>query len=393
MKLVTSAILALTFMLVASDTQRMSQQVNTDTDISKQTGIVFRNVNVFDGQAPFLWTSRRVTVVGNAIHSVLAEEDIENDKLELEQNVDFTFVNGNQRTLMPGLIDSHWHSTLCPILTQKANTLDIGYIHAMATVEAEKTLLRGFTTVRDAGGPAFGLKMAIDEGSVNGPRIYPSGALISQTAGHADGRGLRDYPKIFGSPLSYSEYNGMIFTADGPSEVLAAVRQQLRLGATQIKLTLSGGVASVFDQVDDLQFTAEEIRAATATAADAGTYVMSHVYTAAGIKRAIDNGVRSIEHGHLMDEETMKYIKEKDVWLSTQAFHETQDHKGFSTEQLKKEMRVNNGTARIMRWAKKYGVKVVYGTDKVNGPQVCAQQADDLLYWTKFFTNVEVSAI
>ena len=190
----------------------------------------------------------------------------------------------------------------------------------MAGAEATATLMRGFTTVRDMGGPAFGLKRAIDEGIVAGPRIYPSGAIISVTGGHGDFRQPFELPRTLGAPLSRGEQLGAAMIADSPDEVRVRVREQLMLGASQIKLTAGGGVASPHSPLDASTFTEAELRAAVEAAENWGTYVTVHAYTPESIQRAIAAGVKCIEHGHLMDEATAKLMAEKGIWLSTQPF-------------------------------------------------------------------------
>ncbi len=180
--------------------------------------------------------------------------------------------------------------------------------------------MRGFTTVRDLGGPAFGLKRAIDEGVVAGPRIYPSGAIITVTSGHGDFRQPFEVPRVVGAPQSRMEQIGAGMVADSPDEVRVRVREQLMLGATQIKLTAGGGVASPHSPLDASTFTEAELRAAVEAAENWGTYVTVHAYTPASIQRAIAAGVKCIEHGHLMDEATAKLMAEKGVWLSMQPF-------------------------------------------------------------------------
>ena len=166
-------------------------------------------------------------------------------------------------------------------------TDDIGYTNLVAGVEATDTLMRGFTTVRDMGGPAFSLKRAIDEGLIVGPRIFPSGAMISITGGHGDFRQLFELPRTIGGPLTRSEQVGGTMIADSPDEVRMRAREQLMLGASQIKLTAGGGVASPHSPLDVSTFTEEELRAAVEAAENWGTYVTVHAYTPVAIQRAI----------------------------------------------------------------------------------------------------------
>ena len=224
------------------------------------------------------------------------------------------------RVLMPGLIDAHWHAMMAPIPLEVLLTADVGYINLVAAAEAERTLLRGFTSVRDMAGPTFSLKRAIDDGHVKGPRIWPSGAMISQTGGHGDFRFPYEIPSAPNAPLSRGDAIGGGAIADGVDRVLMRAREQLMLGASQLKLAAGGGVSSNYDPIDVSQYTEPEFRAAVEAAENWGTYVAVHAYTPRAIRTAIRAGVRCIEHGHLMDEATAELIAENDVWLSTQPF-------------------------------------------------------------------------
>ena len=171
----------------------------------------------------------------------------EPDRRRHEPNVRVIAANG--RVLMPGLIDAHWHAFMAATPQMLLMTADPSYLHLLAARQAEATLMRGFTTVRDLGGPVFGLKRAIDEGVMIGPRIYPSGAFISQTSGHGDFRFPFEVPRTLGGPLSHSEVEGVAAIADSPDEVRLRAREQLRQGASQIKLMAGGGVASPYNPI------------------------------------------------------------------------------------------------------------------------------------------------
>ena len=221
---------------------------------------------------------------------------------------------------MPGLIDAHWHAMMAAMPLDVLMTADVGYINLAAAREAERTLMRGFTSVRDMAGPTFGLKRAIDEGVVAGPRIWPSGAMISQTGGHGDFRFPYEIPVAANAPLSRGHAIGASAIADGVDRVLACAREQLMLGASQLKLAAGGGVSSNYDPIDTSQYTEAEFRAAVGAAENWGTYVAVHAYTPRAIRVAIRGGVRCIEHGQLMDEATAQMIADNDIWLSTQPF-------------------------------------------------------------------------
>jgi imidazolonepropionase-like amidohydrolase len=217
--------------------------------------ILFENVRIFDGKSSTLSGSMNVLVRGNTI------DRISKDPIPVDRSANARIVAGGGRTLMPGLIDAHWHAMFVRPTPAALLTGDIGHLNLVAGAEATETLLRGFTTVRDVGGPVFGLKQAIDEGVVAGPRIYPSGAMITITSGHGDFRQPFEVPRVIGSPQSRGEQTGAAMIADGPDEVRVRVREQLLSGATQIKLTAGGGVASPHSPLDVSTFTEAELRA------------------------------------------------------------------------------------------------------------------------------------
>jgi imidazolonepropionase-like amidohydrolase len=273
---------------------------------------LFQNVRIFDGKSAALSAPSNVLVKGNII------ERISLTPIAVDANADVRVIAAGGRVLMPGLIDAHWHSFMAATAMPLLTTADPSYLHILATRQAEATLMRGFTTVRDLGGPVFGLKRAIDEGAIKGPRIYPSGAMISQTSGHGDFRFPFEVPRTPGGPLSQSETKGAAAIADSPDEVRLRAREQLRLGASQIKLMGGGGVSSQYNPIESTQFTEAEIRAAVEAAENWGTYVAIHAYTPRAIRQAVAAGVRCIEHGQLIDEPTVKLLAEKGIWWSLQ---------------------------------------------------------------------------
>ncbi|OZY30455.1 metal-dependent hydrolase family protein [Pseudomonas lundensis] len=293
--------------------------------------------------------------------------------------------------LMPGLIDVHWHTTLAGITQMDAMSADPAYVHLVAAHEAERTLMRGFTCVRDPGGPAFALKRAIDQGIVVGPRIYPSGAMISQTSGHGDFRQRSEVPRRALSSLSFSEQMGVTCIADGDSEVLRRVREQLMLGASQIKLMAGGGVASLHDPLDSTQFLASELRMAVEAATDWGTYVMVHAYTPRSIQRAIRAGVKSIEHGQLADEDTVRMMADHDIWWSLQPFLQDEDANVYPDAARRESQRlVAAGTLRAYELAQRFNVKTAWGTDVLFNPQNTATQGRQLAKMTRFYAPHDV---
>jgi imidazolonepropionase-like amidohydrolase len=268
---------------------------------------------------------------------------------------------------------------------------DPGYTNLLAGAEATDTLMRGFTTVRDMGGSVFGLKRAIEEGVVVGPRIYPSGAMITVTSGHGDFRQDYEVPRVIGGPLTRMERLGGSMVADSPDEVRTRAREQLMLGASQIKLTAGGGVASPHSPLDVSTFTVPELRAAVEAAGNWNTYVAVHAYTSAAIQGAIEAGVKCIEHGHLMDEATAKMIAEKGIWLSTQPFLDDQDMPPFppGSPERAKMLQVISGTDNVYRLAKKYKLKTAFGTDILFSPPWAKRQGAQLAKLVRWYTPAE----
>jgi imidazolonepropionase-like amidohydrolase len=349
------------------------------------TSILFENVRIFNGFSEELSDPANVLIVDNKIKQIATEPILPPSDSTL------TRISGGERILMPGLIDNHVHiimsaSTLPELLDPNVSgeTLE-----AKATEEAKQMLLRGFTTVRDLGGPVFELKKAIDQGKTPGPRIYPSGAVISQTSGHGDFRQLNERPRRFGGTLSRSELLGASIIADGRDEVLTATRENLRFGASQIKLMAGGGVSSSYDPIDVTEYTLDELNAAVNAASDWGTYVTVHAYTPRAVRRAIEAGVKCIEHGQLLDESTMQLLAEKDIWLSAQVFEET-DNPNFTEEQNAKKREVVQGVSNAFQWAKQYNVKLAWGTDFLFSPANNKNQNADMLKLTQWFTPFEI---
>src|SRR5690349_4963779 len=333
--------------------------------------ILFENVRIFDGKSDTLSAGMNVLVRGNTI------DKISKGPIAVDRSADTRIISGGGRTLMPGLIDMHWHSMLVRPTPAILLTADIGYLNLLAGAEANDTLMRGFTTVRDMGGPAFGLKRAIDEGIVPGPRIYPSGAIITVTGGHGDFRQAIELPRTLGAPQSRGEQIGAAMIADSPDEVRVRAREQLLQGATQIKLTAGGGVASPHSPLDVSTFTEEELRAAVEAAENWGTYVTVHAYTPASIQRAIAAGVKCIEHGHLMDEQTARLLADKSIWLSTQPFpDEMADAFPPGSSERAKALEVFAGTDTTFRLAKKYKLKTAFGTDILFSAKLAQRQGE-----------------
>lgn len=343
--------------------------------------LLLENLRLFNGRDLRLRDDVDVLIEGNAIKALLTRGQ---GPREAEH------IDCGGLSLIPGLIDAHWHMTIAAVPEVVALTADVNYVLLVAAREAEATLQRGFTTVRDVGGPSFALKRAIDEGVVNGPRVFPSGAMISQTSGHGDFRLLNELPRTALSTLSYAERAGMSAIADGEDQVLLRVREQLMRGASQIKILAGGGVASHYDPLDTAQFTEREMRAAVDAAQDWGTYVCAHVYTSEGIRRSVRAGVKSIEHGQLADEDTVKFMADHHVWWSLQPFLGDEDANPYTDPQRRAALlKVAEGTVNAYRWAKKHGVPIAFGTDILMAPGKTATQGKQLAKLAQFMSPLE----
>ncbi|MBJ3784294.1 metal-dependent hydrolase family protein [Devosia sediminis] len=346
-----------------------------------QETVIFENVRIFDGQSETLSEPSNVLVSEGLISSISASPITEEGAV---------VIDGEGMVLMPGLIDAHWHTMLIRNTAPQSIVGDVGYNNIAAADEAADTLMRGFTTVRDVGGPAFGLKQAIDEGLIEGPRIYPSGAMITVTSGHGDFRQLHELPRTIGGHMSRMEVIGGAMVADSPDEVRVRVREQLMQGASQIKLTAGGGVSSPFSPVDVSTFTLEELTAAVEAAENWGTYVTAHAFTSAAIRRSIEAGVKVIEHGFLMDEETAQLIAEKDVWLSLQPLPEAL-RLGFPEGSVQRVSadQVFPGIGPTYELAKKYNIKTAWGTDVLFSQALAQQQGAILASLEQWYTPAE----
>lgn len=351
--------------------------------------VLFENVRVFDGKSERLSAAQNVLVVGNKIVAVSAAPIVPPAGSAL------TRVPGGGRTLMPGLIDAHTHIVLSTVPLMASLTADPNYVQLRAVQAADDMLMRGFTSAREVAGNTFGLKRAIDEGHLRGPRIWPSGASISQTSGHGDYRNpWNDLPRADGT-IHWSERTGHTALADGPDEVTRRVREQLMRGASHIKLHAGGGVASDFDPLDVTQYTEAEFTAAVRAAENWGTYVTVHAYTPRAITVAVNAGVKSLEHGNLIDDATAKLLADKGVWWCQQPFLDDEDAIPFpagSANRLK-QVQMTAGTDRAYELAKKHKVKVAFGTDTLFDAKLATRQGAQLAKLARWFTPAEVLRI
>jgi imidazolonepropionase-like amidohydrolase len=328
---------------------------------------LFTNVNVFDGARDKLF-SADVLVVDNRIETVSAE------RLSVIQSTDMQVIDGGGRTLMPGMINSHTHLTHTFALGgvkgfEAATWEEIG---AFATAAAREQLMNGFTTVRDMGGMADGIKRGIDRGLIVGPRIYPAGAYITQTSGHADLR-LRSQPSavVTGTPYSNLERLNVTRIADGVPAILNAVRDNFANGAAYIKIHAGGGVSSERDPLHTVQYTSDELAAANEAVRNWDTYWTVHAYTDGAVLQALDAGAQCIDHGQMITEKTMKRIVRDDIFL-------TSNLAGISPELLKhpvygdtgspvhtKVKQFMDGSRQFTGYVRKHRPKWVFGADIV----------------------------
>ncbi len=348
----------------------------------KAQDLVIRNARVFDGASADLSAPQDIAISNGLISEIGRDLDV----AETTEEID-----AQSRVVMPGLINSHAH-IMMQMPVGQALTTDAFYWAYVAT-KASKTMLdSGFTTIRDMSGNTFSLKQAIDQGVVAGPRIYPSGAMISQTAGHSDHRTAANNSRLL-DPTSRSHFEelGMTMVADGRPEVLQAARENLRRGATQIKIAVGGGISSYGDPLDVTQYTDDEVRAAVESAEDWGTYVAAHVYNSKGIRRAITNGVKSIEHANLVDEETLLLMQENDIWLSPQVLIFENEIVGLNADQQRKQQQALEGIDDMMKAVNKIGFeKIVFGADIVINMGLLERIGEEFMLRSQWFEPIEI---
>lgn len=314
------------------------------------------NVNVFDGKNSTILEHQNIVIDNHLVAEIFSGE---HSQEQFDQVID-----GKGQYAIPGLTDAHVHLGKTHIDGATAS-----YDAIIGAVVAGKLLDHGITTVRDAGSVTTGLKRAIDEGVIPGPRIFPSMNYLSQTCGHGDS----EYAH-YNRDIQYRNPRGVAL-CDGVAECRRAVREQFFLGASQIKIMAGGGMSSICDPVETLQFSLEEMKAIVETTADYGSYVLAHLYTPACIQRAVEAGVKSLEHGHWIDEETAKLIKEKDVFLNPCPQFTLEEvkwnHMGeFSDQPSQLKKKKKPGSARVKEQMEettnlinKYDLKILFGTD------------------------------
>ena len=317
--------------------------------------VLFKNALLFDGVSPEPLERASVLVEGGRIKEV-SDGQITAAEAEV--------VDLAGRTLMPGLIDAHFHAIAVDVDIAKIGTMPRSLVYQHARVILEGALQRGFTTVRDAGGADYGLARACDTDLIQGPRVFYSGRALTQTGGHADFRDL----EADAFCLCCLRGTGFERIADGVTEVRRAARDELRKGATQIKIMASGGVASPTDPIWNLQYSEEEIRAIVWEASSWRTYVMAHAYTAEAIRRCVEFGVRSIEHANLIDAETAAFCAEQGAFVvptlvTYEMLYRLGPELGFPEVSLQKLEDVRGAGLQALELLKSAGVRMGLGTD------------------------------
>jgi imidazolonepropionase-like amidohydrolase len=323
---------------------------------------LFHGGRLLDPRCDALVDNVEVLVEGDRVKAVSRPDGESRGQIRAENA---TRIDLGGRTLMPGLIDAHVHVFITKLPLAALESMPLTLLAVSASVLMRGMLMRGFTTARDTAGGDFGMKAACDAGLVEGPRLFISGMAMSQTGGHGDfrrrTRDAAECPCCAG--LHY-----LARIVDGVPEMLKAVRDELRKGADHIKLMVSGGVASPHDPLESLQYRLDEIEAACQEASNWGKYVCAHAYTAEAIRRAVSSGVRTIEHGNLIDEPAARLMAEKGAFLvptlvTYYAMAEHGEEVGLPEESRRKNKVVLAAGLESLKIARRAGVRIGFGTD------------------------------
>ncbi|HEX2556256.1 MAG TPA: amidohydrolase family protein [Microvirga sp.] len=343
--------------------------------------LLFRNFKMLDPEVGELQDGFELLVEGDTIRES-SNKPIKSKGAET--------VDCGGRTLMPGLIDSHVHIFLSEVNIRYLEAVPLTLMTARAVELMRGMLDRGFTTVRDTGGADWGIKTAVEQGNVPGPRLFIAGQAIGPTGGHSDSRRRTDYGMRCHccNAMAYS-----MTVSDGTSEVRKAAREQMRQGADHVKIMMSGGVASPYDPLDSLQFSPPEVAAAVEEAHAYGRYVCAHAYTPEAITRAAHAGVRTIEHGNLIDDASAKLMAEKGMFLVANliayyAMRERAAEFGMTGDMLAKNDLVIEGGLRSLEICKRAGVPVAYGSDLLGALQV--DQSREFLLRREVLSPLEI---
>ncbi len=345
---------------------------------------VFENCLLFDGVADELQPGMSVAIENEQI------KEVSDKKITMPGAAVFD-IGG--RTLMPGLIDAHMHVYSAHLNYKLTDDMPHTLMAFHATHRMREILDRGFTTVRDVAGGDFGIKRAVEQGLIAGPRLFIGGGAMSMTGGHGDQRKLTD-PAIPCACSGGNNATAMLgHIVDGVTEMRRACRDELRKGADHIKVLVSGGVGSPYDPLHGRQFSEEELRAAVDEASAWDKYVCAHSYTSRSTRFAVECGVRTIEHGNLIDEETAKLMAEKNVFMvpTLVAYAETQrrgKELGLSEVIMEKLRLVNEGGIRMLEICRSTGVEMGFGTDLMG--ELNEAQSREFLIRGEVLPSVEI---
>ena len=344
--------------------------------------ILFKNAKLLDPHADALQGGVSVLVEGETIREVSA-------KAIKAPNADVIDCKG--RTLMPGLIDCHVHVMLSEVNLRYLEAIPLTMMTVRAAALMRAMIDRGFTTVRDTGGADWGMRDGVAQGHLPGPRMFIAGRALGPTGGHSDARRRTDVHS--GACKCCNAMSFCMEVVDGADAVRAGVREQLRQGVDQIKIMVSGGVASPYDPLDSRQFSLEEIAAAVDEASAFGRYTQAHAYTPDAITRAVSQGVRTIEHGNLIDEQSAKLMKDKGAYLVANlvayyAMRERAKEFGMTAEMLAKNDLVIDGGLKSLEICKRAGIKVGYGSDLLGALQV--DQSREFMLRREVLSPIEI---
>jgi len=328
--------------------------------------VLFQNAHLLDPQRAELLEAHHILVEDGVVREV-------SDKPIHSPSARAIDVKG--KTVMPGLIDLHVHVIAVELNLARQVHMPNVLVTLRSVPILRGMLRRGFTTVRDAGGAGFAFKQAVDAGLAQGPRLFVSGRALSQTGGHGDMRARSDYMgNGDGVCATCVRVGALARVADGVDAVRKAVREELQMGADQIKIMASGGVASPTDPVGAFGYSEDEIRAIVAEAQGRDTYVMAHAYTAAAIARAVRCGVRTIEHGNLVDAPTATLMAQLGAYVvptlvTYDALATEGESLGLPPESVAKVASVREAGLRSLEIYKAAGVKMGYGSDLLGESQ------------------------
>jgi imidazolonepropionase-like amidohydrolase len=343
--------------------------------------ILFRNMSLLDPRWEEARDGYEVLVEGETICEV-SDRPIGAAQAQV--------VDCGKRTLMPGLIDCHVHTMHSEVYVNRLETVPLTLMAAHGAERLRRMLDRGFTTVRDAGGADWGIKAAVESGLIPGPRLFISGRSIGPTGGHNDRNRRTQTEPVCGC------CNAMVFIraiADGPDEVRKAAREQLRQGADQVKFMVSGGVASPYDPLESRQFTVEEMSAGVEEAQAFGRYALAHAYTPEAITRAMKAGVRTIEHGNLVDAESARLMASKGAYMVPNlvayvVMKERAASYGMTRDMLDKNEHVLKAGYAELEICKQAGVKMGYGSDLLGALE--NEQSREFLIRREVMAPIEV---